>query len=106
MREFGLQDIFSFRKLFQNRGYVMKLIPYEIRIIIDALEFKLAQMKKNQDKLDNSEQDKIAELSNDIYYLELLIDRLKDDYKNRVQKIEHQYREDFNEIEQLESELV
>ena len=84
----------------------MNLNTYEIRIIIDALEFKLAQMKKNQDMLDDSEQDKIAELSNDIYYLELLIDRLKDDYKNRVQEIEDQYKEDFNEIEQMESELV
>jgi len=84
----------------------MNLNTYEIRIIIDALEFKLAQMKKNQDRLDDSEQDKIAELSNDIYYLELLIDRLKDDYENRVQKIEDQYQEDFNEIENLESELV
>ena len=84
----------------------MNLNTYEIRIIIDALEFKLAQMKKNQDMLDDSEQDKIAELSNDIYYLELLIDRLKDDYKNRVQEIEDQYKEDFNEIEHIESELV
>ena len=84
----------------------MRLNTYEIRIIIDALESKLAQMKKNQDMLDDSEQDKIAELSNDIYYLELLIDRLKDDYKNRVQKIEDQYQEDFNEIEHIESELV
>ena len=84
----------------------MNLNTSEIRIIIDALEFKLAQMKKKQDRLDDSEQDKIAELSNDIYYLELLIDRLKDDYKNRVQKIEDQYQEDFNEIEHIESELV
>ena len=84
----------------------MRLNTYEIRIIIDALEFKLSQMKKNQDKLDDSEQDKIAELSNDIYYLELLIDRLKDDYKNRIQKIEDQYQEEFNEIEQIEAELV
>ena len=85
----------------------MKLNPYEMRMIIDALEFKLAQMKKNQDMLNDSEQDKIAELSNDIYYLELLIDRLKDEYKNRVQKIEDHYKEDFNEIEHIEeSELV
>jgi predicted nucleic acid-binding Zn-ribbon protein len=84
----------------------LNLNTYEIRIIIDALEFKLAQMKKNQDMLDDSEQDKIAELSNDIYYLELLIDRLKDEYKNRVQKIEDQYQENFNEIEHIESELV
>ena len=84
----------------------MNLNTSEIRIIIDALEFKLAQMKENQDMLDDSDQDRIAELSNDIYYLELLIDRLKDDYKNRVQKIEDQYKEDFNEIEQMESELV
>ena len=84
----------------------MNLRTSEIRIIVDALEFKLAQMKENQDMLDDSDQDRIAELSNDIYYLELLIDRLKDDYKNRVQKIEDQYKEDFNEIEQMESELV
>ena len=84
----------------------MKLNTYETRIIIDALEFKLAQMKKNQDMLDDSDQDKIAELSNDIYYLELLIDRLKDDYKKRVQEIEDQYQEEFNEIEHIESELV
>ena len=84
----------------------MKLNTNEIRIIVDAMELKLAQMKKNQDKLDDSEQDKIAELSNDIYYLELLIDRLKDEYKNRVQKIQDQYQEDFNEIEHIESELV
>ena len=84
----------------------MKLNNYEIRIIIDALEFKLAQMKKNQDMLDDSEQDRIAEFSNDIYYLELLIDRLKDDYKNRVQKIEDQYKEDFNELGQNEPELM
>jgi len=84
----------------------MRLNTYEIRIIIDALEFKLAQMRKNQNMLQDSDQDKIAELSNDIYYLELLIDRLKDDYKNRVQKIEDQYQEDFNELEHIESELV
>jgi len=84
----------------------MKLNNYEIRIIIDALEFKLAQLKKNQDMLDDSEQDRIAEFSNDIYYLELLIDRLKDDYKNRVQKIEDQYKEDFNELGQNEPELM
>ena len=84
----------------------MRLSTYEIRIIIDALEFKLTQMKKNQDKLDDSEQNKVAELSNDIYYLELLIDRLKDDYKNRVQEIEDHYKEDFKEIEQMESELI
>lgn len=84
----------------------MKLYPYEIRIIIDALESKLVQMKKNQDILDDSEQDRIAELSNDIYYLELLIDRLKDVYKNRVQKIENHYKEDFNELEQNETEFV
>lgn len=84
----------------------MNLNSHEIRIIIDALEFKLAQMKKNQDRLDDSEQDKIAELSNDIYYLELLIDRLKDEYKNRVQKIEDHYKEDFTELEHIESELV
>ena len=84
----------------------MKLNNYEIRIIIDALEFKLAQMKKNQDMLDDSEQDRIAEFSNDIYYFEFLIDRLKDDYKNRVQKIEDQYKEDFNELGQNEPELM
>ena len=56
--------------------------------------------------LNDSEQDKIAELSNDIYYLELLIDRLKDDYKNKVQKIEDQYQEDFNELAQNEPELI
>ena len=84
----------------------MRLSTYEIRIIIDALEFKLTKMKKNQDKLDDSEQNKVAELSNDIYYLELLIDRLKDDYKNRVQEIEDHYKEDFKEIEQMESELI
>jgi hypothetical protein len=84
----------------------VNLNSYEIRIIIDALEFKLAQMKKNQDMLDDSEQDRIAELSNDIYYFEFLIDRLKDDYKNRVQKVEDHYKENFDELEQNESELM
>ena len=84
----------------------MNLNTYEIRIIIDALEHRLTDMKKNQDKLKDSEQDKISELSNDIYYLELLIDRLKDDYQNSVQKIEDQYQEDFNKIEHAETELV
>jgi hypothetical protein len=84
----------------------MKLNNYEIRIIIDALEFKLAQMKKTQDMLDDSNEDRIAELSNEIYYFEFLIDRLKDDYKNRVQKIEDQYKEDFNELGQMEPELL
>ena len=84
----------------------MNLNTYEIRIIIDALEFKLAQMKKNQDMLDDSEQDRIAELSNDIYYLELLIDRLKDDYNNQIDKIENYYKENFNELKQMEPELI
>ena len=84
----------------------MRLNTYEIRIIIDALEFKLAQMKKNMDMLDDSEQDRIAELSNDIYYLELLIDRLKDDYNNQIDKIENYYKENFNELKQMEPELI
>ncbi|MCI0494513.1 hypothetical protein L0Z72_05865 [candidate division KSB1 bacterium] len=84
----------------------MNLNSYEMRIIIDALEFKLAQMKKNQDMLNDSEQDRIAELSNDIYYFEFLIDRLKDDYKNRVQKIEDHYKENFGELKQMEPELL
>lgn len=84
----------------------MNLNSYEIRIIIDALEFKLAQMKKTQDMLDDSNEDRIAELSNDIYYFEFLIDRLKDDYKNRVQKIEDHYKENFDELKQMEPELL
>jgi len=84
----------------------VNLNSYEIRIIIDALEFKLAQMKKNQDMLDDSEQDRIAELSNDIYYLELLIDRLKDNYKNNIDKIKNSYKENFDELKQMEPELL
>ncbi len=66
----------------------MELNLSEIRIIIDALKFKSAHLEQEQAKLDGSEEDKIAELSNDIYYLEMLTDCLTDDFNNRIGKIE------------------
>ena len=45
----------------------MELTISETRIIIDVLEFKFAHLQEEQAKLDDSHQDKIAELSNDMY---------------------------------------
>jgi hypothetical protein len=84
-------------------GYIMELTISETRIIIDALEFKFAHLQEEQAKLDDSQQDMIAELSNDMYVLELLIGRLTDDYTERVTNIEHEYREYVTELPKAEA---
>ena len=84
----------------------MELTISEIRIVTEALEFKLAHLQEEQTKLDDSQQDKIAELSNDMYDLELLIDRLKDDYTERVQHIENSYQEYFHGLSKTETTVL
>jgi hypothetical protein len=84
----------------------MELTIPEIRIIIDALEFKLASFQEEQTKLDDSQQDRVAELSNDIYDLELLVDRLKDHYTERVKNIEKNYQEYFSELPKSEATVL
>jgi hypothetical protein len=80
---------------YSKRGRLMELTIPEIRIIIDALRFNLVHLQEEQAKLDDSQQDKIAELSNDMYALELLLERLKDDYTKRVKHVEKKYKEYF-----------
>ncbi|MCP4344175.1 MAG: hypothetical protein GY795_01445 [Desulfobacterales bacterium] len=76
----------------------MELNLSEIRIIIDALKFKSAHLEQEQAKLDDSEEDKIAELSNDIYCLEILTDCLTDDCNKRIGKIKDNCLEHCNKI--------
>lgn len=76
----------------------MELTISDIRIILDALEFKFAHFQKEQSKLDDSQEDRIAELSNDIYYLELLIDCFKDEYRQRIEQIKHEHQESVLEF--------
>ena len=65
----------------------MELTISEIRMIIDALRFRLACMAEEQAGLDDSEDGRISELSGDMYRLEMLADCLTDEYDRRVSEI-------------------
>ena len=65
----------------------MKLNISEIRIIMDALRFRLSCMEDEQAGLGDSEEDRIAELSDDMYRMEMLTDCLTDEYDRRVSEI-------------------
>ena len=65
----------------------MELNISEIRIIIDALRFRQSCLEDEQTGLDDSEEDRISELSDDIYRLEMLVGGLTDDYKERVSEV-------------------
>ncbi len=76
----------------------MELTVSEQRIILDALIFKCEHLRQEQSALDETQQDSIAELSNDIYYLELLIQSIRDDYKKRIEQMESLYQEPLPEF--------
>ncbi|MDM8549239.1 hypothetical protein QUF72_04140 [Desulfobacterales bacterium HSG2] len=65
----------------------MELNISEIRIIIDALGFRLSRMEDEQAGLGDSEEDRISELSDDMYRLEMLMGCLTDEYDRRVSEI-------------------
>ena len=65
----------------------MELNISEIRIVIVALRFRQSYMEAEQTWLDDSEEDRISELSDDIYRLEMLTDCLADEYGRHVSEI-------------------
>ena len=65
----------------------MKLNISEIRIIMDALRFRLSCMEDEQAGLGDSEEDRIAELSDDMYRMEMLTGCLADEYDRHVSEI-------------------
>lgn len=67
----------------------MNLSIADTRLIIDALEFKLAHLEQQQAQLGDSQLTQIAELSNDIYTMELLRDALQEEYQREVNLIDH-----------------
>ena len=75
----------------------MELSVTDLRIILDALECKFTALAQAQAQLDDSQTDRIAEFSNDLYYLEFLIDCLKDDYQQRVLRMTLASRPSFGE---------
>jgi hypothetical protein len=70
----------------------MDLTVSEIRIIIDALECKLTHLQQEQNRLDDVQQEKIAELSNDMYVVELLHDTFQDEYNHTLSVLEDRYK--------------
>ena len=75
----------------------MKLTISEIKMIIDALEARLHQFNEEQAALDDAEEDRIAELSNDMYALEILLGRFQDERDRRIEHIRNEYlAEDHN----------
>jgi hypothetical protein len=64
----------------------MQLPITDLRIILDALNVRLGHFQAEQDQLADTQQDRIAELSNDIYALEFLRDCLLDELTKRVKQ--------------------
>ncbi len=69
----------------------MKLSISEIKTIIDALEARLQQFEEEQITLDDAEEDRIADVSNDMYALEILLGRFQDEHDLRVEQIKSEY---------------
>lgn len=83
----------------------MELNPSETRIIIDALKFRLAYLNHEQSSLKDTEEDRITELSQDMYHLEILIQCLTDSYTQAIRKIENESRNYLNQKRQSASDF-
>jgi hypothetical protein len=70
----------------------MQLSVSDLRILIEALQFRSAAIEQEQARLDDTQEERIAELSNDIYYIEFLQQSLQEEYQTRINEVCENYQ--------------
>jgi hypothetical protein len=69
----------------------MELNTAQIRIVVSALNFQLEHLKRKHAQLDESQEDEIADITDDILVRECLLGEFEDCYRQGFDVIERKH---------------